>query len=228
LAWYNYNNKYRTRFHISELLRQFLYFEDTMPPTEEPIAPSEAHLDLAASNTLPQVRLWDVFTTFVRVGLTSFGGSTQAWVYRAVVERRGWLNDEEFLAGTAVAQILPGANPVNISLYVGQKVRGWAGATAGALGMVCPAFCVVLIMALIYGALAKYPLTHFLLIGVATAGVGATLAAGIKVATRMERHWMRYLVAFAAFFTVGVLHWPMVPVVAVIAPLSVLFALKGL
>jgi chromate transporter len=197
-----------------------------MLPTQDPIAPSEAPLDLPASNTLPQVRLWDVFTTFVRVGLTSFGGSTQAWVYRAVVERRGWLTDEEFLAGTAVSQILPGANPVNISLYVGQKVRGWPGATAGALGMVIPAFCVVLIMALIYGALSKYPLTHFLLIGIATAGVGATLAAGIKIASKMERNWIRYIVGFVAFVTVGVLHWPMVPVVAVLAPVSVLLALR--
>jgi chromate transporter len=198
-----------------------------MLPTDDPIALKDAPQDLPDSNTLPQVPLWDVFTTFVRVGLTSFGGSTQAWVYRAVVEDRGWLTDEEFLAGTAVSQILPGANPVNISLYVGQKVRGWPGATVGAIGMVAPAFCVVLLMALIYGWLSKYPLTHFLLIGIATAGVGATLAAGMKVATKMERYWVRYLVGFIAFVTVGVLHWPMVPVVAVLAPLSVLIALKG-
>jgi chromate transporter len=196
-----------------------------MQPTQEPIAPSDATLDLPASNTLPQVRLWDVFTTFVRVGLTSFGGSTQAWVYRAVVEKRGWLTDQEFLAGTAVSQILPGANPVNISLYVGQKVRGWPGATAGALGMVMPAFVVIMLMAFVYGTLAKYPMTHFLLIGVATAGVGATLAAGIKIASKMERNWMSYIVGFAAFIAVGVMHWPMVPVVAVLAPVSVLLAL---
>jgi chromate transporter len=193
---------------------------------EDAVTPSDVPEDFLESNALPQVPLWDVFTTFVRVGLTSFGGSTQAWVYRAVVERRGWLNDEEFLAGTAVSQILPGANPVNISLYVGQKVRGWAGATVGALGMVLPAFCVIMIMAMVYRMLAQYPLTHFLLIGVATAGVGATLAAGIKVATRMERHWVRYLVGFAAFLAVGIMHWPMVPVVSVLAPVSVLLALR--
>jgi chromate transporter len=194
---------------------------------EDASMPSVVPEDLPESNALPQVRLWDVFTTFVRVGLTSFGGSTQAWVYRAVVERRGWLNDEEFLAGTAVSQILPGANPVNISLYVGQKVRGWRGATAGALGMVLPAFCVIMLMAAVYGMLSQYPLTHFLLIGIATAGVGATLAAGIKVAKHMERSWFAYAVGGAAFVTVGILHLPMVPVVAVLAPVSVLLALRN-
>ena len=181
--------------------------------TENANAPHEAPLDLPASNTLPQIPLRDLFTTFVRVALTSFGGSTQAWVYRAVVERRGWLTDDEFLAGTAVSQILPGANPVNIALYVGQKARGWPGATVAALGMVAPAFCVVLLMAVIYAQLAQFPLTHFLLIGIATAGVGATLAAGIKVGLRMERNIVAYLMGAAAFIGVGIMHWPMVPVV---------------
>ncbi|RXZ38436.1 chromate transporter [Oxalobacteraceae bacterium CAVE-383] len=199
-----------------------------MPSLPDTEATAEAldNVDLAVSNTRPQVSLWDVFTVFVRVGLTSFGGSTQAWVYRAVVEDRGWLTDEEFLACTAVSQILPGANPVNQALYCGQKVRGWAGATAGALGMVMPAFVVIMLMAYVYGRLAQYPITHFILIGIATAGVGATLAAGIKIATKMERNWIRYIIGLIAFVTVGILHWPMVQVVAVLAPISVLLALR--
>ncbi|MDB5775498.1 MAG: chromate transporter [Herbaspirillum sp.] len=197
-----------------------------MQPIEETVASSEASPpSVSPVNSQPKVPLRELFTTFVRVGLTSFGGSTQAWVYRAIVEQRGWLNDEEFLSCTAVSQILPGANPVNISLYVGQMVRGWPGALAAALGMVMPAFCVVMIMGLVYAQLSGFPLTHFLLFGVATAGVGATFAAGVKVGSRMERHWLRYVMAGAAFVAVGLLHWPMVPVVAVLAPVSVILAL---
>lgn len=200
-----------------------------MPSPENAEVTSEAldNVDLAVNNTRPQISLWDVFIVFVRVGLTSFGGSTQAWVYRAVVEDRGWLTDEEFLACTAVSQILPGANPVNQALYVGQKVRGWAGATSGALGMVMPAFIVIMLMAFVYGQLVQYPVTHYILIGIATAGVGATLAAGIKIATKMERNWIRYIVGLISFVTVGILHWPMVQVVAVLAPISILLALQG-
>jgi chromate transporter len=197
------------------------------PPDNEATAEALDNVDLAVSNTQPQVPLWDVFTVFVRVGLTSFGGSTQAWVYRAVVEGRSWLTDEEFLACTAVSNILPGANPVNQALYVGQKVRGWAGATAGALGMVMPAFVVIMLMAYVYGLLSQYPITHFILIGIATAGVGATLAAGIKISTKMERNWIRYVIGAISFVTVGILHWPMVQVVAVLAPISILLALRG-
>lgn len=171
--------------------------------------------------------LWSLFTTFVRISTTSFGGSTQAWVHRSIVENRAWMDNDTFLTGLTIAQIMPGANPVNIALYVGQRLRGAPGAVAAACGMIMPAFCVVLIMAALYAHLARYPLTHFLLIGIAAAGVGATIAAGIKVGKRIERRPMRIMVGVAAFVAVGILHWPMVPVVIVLAPLSVLCTMGG-
>lgn len=199
-----------------------------MQPIEDSVTPPEPPPNsppLYSSQIPHQVTMRDLFVTFLRVGMTSFGGSTQAWVYRAVVEERAWLDDEAFLAGMTVAQIMPGANPVNLALYVGQQMRGWVGATIAALGMVVPAFCVVLVMAVLYARLVVFPITHFLLLGIATAGVGATLAAGVKVGLRVERKPLRYLVAAIAFATVGLLHWPMVPVVAVLAPVSVALAL---
>ena len=63
-----------------------------------------------------EVLLWQLFFCFGKVGVTSFGGSTQAWIFRAVVEERRWLSETDFLAGVTIAQMLPGANPVNLSL----------------------------------------------------------------------------------------------------------------
>lgn len=176
--------------------------------------------------TLPQVSLKDLFFCFLQVGLTSFGGGTQAWVYRAVVEERKWLDEKAFLAGLTVAQILPGANPVNLSLYVGQRLRGGVGALVATLGMVVPAICVVLVVAAIYSRIAQYPLTQFMLIGIATVGLGATFAAGTKAALRIERKPVTLLIGIATFVAVGVFHWSMVPVVAVLAPLSIILALR--
>jgi chromate transporter len=168
--------------------------------------------------------LKDLFLAFVRIGLTSFGGSTQAWVYRSIVEQQKWLNDKDYLAGLAISQILPGANPVNISLYVGQRLRGGIGALVAALGMLLPALCVILIMAAVYASLSRFPLTHFILVGVATAGVGSTIAAGIKITKKMERRLARYVFGIMTFLGVGVLHWPMLAVVGVLAPFSVIVA----
>jgi chromate transporter len=173
-----------------------------------------------------EVPLRQLFLCFVKVGMTSFGGSTQAWIFRAVVEERRWLSETDFLAGVTIAQILPGANPVNLSLYVGQRLRGWLGALVATLGMVAPAILIVLLAGALYARLAHFPLTHFLLIGIATVGVGATLAAGLKVARKIERRPAIIVIGLATFIAVGVLHWSMVPVVAVLAPLSVALAAR--
>jgi len=148
-----------------------------MSTIEEPTAVS------AAQN----VALWDIFTTFVRISVMSFGGSTAAWSYRAVVEERKWLDNDAFVAGMTLSQVMPGANPVNVSLYVGQRLRGTLGALVGALGMISPALVVVLVLAVLYARLSGYPVTHFLLLGIAAAGVGATFSMGAKVAVRIER-----------------------------------------
>jgi chromate transporter len=185
---------------------------------ELPLAAAPAHAG--------GVSLWKLFLCFIKVGVTSFGGSTQAWIFRAIVEERGWLSESDFLTGLTIAQILPGANPVNLSLYVGQRLRGATGALVATLGMVVPAICIVLVVGALYARLAHFPLTHFLLIGIATVGVGATLAAGLKVARKIERRPAIIVVGLATFAGVGVMHWSMVPVVAVLAPLSVALAAR--
>jgi chromate transporter len=200
----------------------FLYMEH--PLTLCPLRAMSTIEESAAASAAQNVALWDIFTTFVRISVMSFGGSTSAWTYRAVVEERKWLDNDAFVAGMTLSQVMPGSNPVNVSLYVGQRLRGPLGALVGALGMISPAFVVVLVLAVLYTRLSGYPLTHFLLLGIAAAGVGATFSMGAKVAVRIERKLLRYAFAIIAFVAVGVLHWPTVPVVLVLAPLSIVCA----
>jgi chromate transporter len=181
-------------------------------------------LSQAPAESSPAVPLWELFVCFIKIGVTSFGGSTQAWIFRAIVEERKWLTETDFLAGLTIAQILPGANPVNLSLYTGQRLRGGTGALVATLGMVLPAICIVLLAGALYAQVAGFPLTHFLLIGIGTVGLGATLAAGAKVARKIERQPAVIAIGLAVFFCVGVLHWSMVPVVAVFGPLSIWLA----
>jgi len=72
-----------------------------------------------------------------------------------------------------------------------------------------------------YGHLAA---VHFVLAGLAASGVGATLTMGIKVARRLPRILMTPLIAITVFIVVGVLRWPMVPVVLVAIPTSIALA----
>src|SRR6185437_16720555 len=147
-----------------------------------------------------------------------------SWVHREVVERLGWLDEKSFLSGLTVAQVLPGANPVNLALYVGLQLRGAVGAAVAVFGMIVPAFCAMLCLGFLYRSYGRFAIVHFVLAGLAAAGVGATLTMGIRVARRLPRDFVTAVIAVAVFVVVGVLRWPMVPVVAVAVPLSVALA----
>lgn len=169
----------------------------------------------------PRVGLNHLLGTFVRLGTMTFGGGVQSWIHREVVDRLGWIDSKSFLSGLTVAQVLPGANPVNLALYVGLQLRGGVGAAVAVFGMLVPAFCTTLILGALYRGYGHLAVVHFVLAGVAAAGVGATLTMGIKVARRLPRDFITLLIALAVFVLVGVLRWPMIPVVAVMVPLSI-------
>jgi len=172
----------------------------------------------------PAVGLVHLLVTFVRLGTMTFGGSVQSWVHREVVDRLGWLDNKSFLSGLTVAQVLPGANPVNIALYVGLQLRGGIGAAVAVLGMVVPAFCVILCLGYFYRGYGHMPAVHYVLTGLAASGVGATLVMGIKVARRLPRNIRTSVTALAVFVLVGVLRWPMIPVALVAIPTSITLA----
>lgn len=177
-----------------------------------------------AQADIEKAALVDVFWSFLKIGGSAFGGSTQAMVHREVVERRRWVDDEAFLAGLAISQVLPGANPVNLALYMGLKARGGLGAVVAVTAMIIPAFCIIMLMGFAYRQYSGLPITHFILGGVAAVGIGATLSVGVKVASKLPRNYWTLIIGVTVFIAVGIMRWPMLPVVAVAVPLSIAIA----
>lgn len=161
-----------------------------------------------------------IFGVFVRLGMASFGGGLPGWMHREVVRRRGWLDEERFLAGLAIGQVLPGPNSVNLALYIGQRLRGWPGAAAAFLGILGPPFLFILALATVFARVADLPLMGAALGGVAAAGLANNCAMGALAARRVRGVGL-WGVAGATFIAVGVLRWPMIPVVLVLAPLGI-------
>lgn len=68
-------------------------------------------------------------------------------IEKEIVDKHKWLGREEFLDQLAVAQSLPGILAVNISVAVGDRLRGMKGSVCAALGTILPSFLIILAIA---------------------------------------------------------------------------------
>ncbi len=94
--------------------------------------------------------LKQLFITFAKIGAFTFGGGWAmiSIIEREVVDKKHWLGREEFLDLLAVAQSMPGILAVNISVVVGDKLRGLKGAVTAAAGTILPCFAIILAIAM--------------------------------------------------------------------------------
>jgi chromate transporter len=168
-----------------------------------------------------RVPLLALYRVFFWIGVFSFGGGLTPWMYREVVEERSWMTRDQFLSGVAVAQVLPGVNSTNLAIFVGQRLRGVPGAVTALVAMLTAPFAFVLAAALIYDRLLAIPLVGVALVGTAAAATGMLLRMGLVSAGAGLRGVPSALVMAATFMCVGVLKWPVLPVLAVIVPLSI-------
>lgn len=172
----------------------------------------------------PTASVGALFWLFFQIGAMSFGGGLMAWVYREVVEKRRWLAPSDLLSGIALAQVLPGVNITNLAIYVGQRMRGVVGAAAAMTGLLVVPFFAVIGLAAIYTQIDSIPWMHNFMAGVATAAVGLVLSVTLKSIRTSIRGVGPFAVLIAVFVAIGILHWPLLPVVLGLAPVSVALA----
>jgi len=176
---------------------------------------------------LPAIGLARIFGAFLRLGCTSFGGGTAGWLYRDMVLKRGWLDEPTFLSDFALGQAIPGSNGVKLTVQIGQRLKGAAGAVTALVGLLAGPFVIVLAIGAAYAGFGEHRILHQMLDGVAAAVIGLTFATGLHSLTQSRPGVTGVTLAALTVLCVGVLRWPMLPVVAVLAPLGIALALIG-
>ena len=93
--------------------------------------------------------LLDLFLTFAKVGVMTFGGGMAMLpiLQREVVENKGWATDEELTDYFAIGQCTPGVIAVNTATFIGQKRRGILGGIVATLGVVFPSLVIIAALA---------------------------------------------------------------------------------
>lgn len=174
----------------------------------------------------PQIGPSDLFLAFARITLVSFGGVI-FWTRRLVVERRCWLTEQEFAEINALAQLLPGVNGVNLAVMIGYRFCGGAGAAASLAGFLATPCLVVTAIGVLYQRYGALPLVQDALTGMAPVAVALLLATAGKMATVLQRRPGPWLFVILTFLGVGVMRWPLLAVLAALAPWAIAAAWKG-
>lgn len=110
----------------------------------------------------------EVFTSFLKIGLTAFGGpAVHIGLFRdEFVRRRKWLTDEAFLDLLAATNLIPGPNSTEMAIHIGYLHAGWAGLLLAGLAFTLPAVLIVLVCAWLYVEFGSTPQAVWLLYGV--------------------------------------------------------------
>lgn len=138
--------------------------------------------------TRPQPRNpTDLFWSFTLLALQGFGG-VLAVVQRELVEKKGWMTNEEFVEDWAVAQIMPGPNVVNLSIMIGDRYFGLRGAVAALAGMLTFPLILVLTLAMVYAQFSSQPAVAGALRGMGAVAAGLIAGVGIKLFASIKNH----------------------------------------
>jgi chromate transporter len=112
--------------------------------------------------------LREVALLFLRLGTTAFGGPAAhiAMMEDEVVRRRGWLTQDKFLDLLGAANLIPGPNSTEMSIYIGFLRAGWAGLVVSGVCFIIPAMVIVMAFAWLYMRFQQLPEVTWLLYGV--------------------------------------------------------------
>jgi len=148
-----------------------------------------------------------IFGSFLRLGITAFGGPAMiAHIKEMSVTRNKWLTEETFKDGVVICQSVPGATAMQMAAYVGLRLRGVRGAVASYVGFGLPAFLLMLALAVLYSGAREVPLVLSLFRGLQVMVVAivanATFTFGRDIGKKLSN--LVLAAVAAALFWIGV------------------------
>ena len=104
--------------------------------------------------------LWDLFFTFAKIGLFTFGGgyAMLSLIEHQCVEIKKWITHENLSTITAIAESTPGPISINCATYTGYIQAGISGSVAATLGIVLPSFFILYFISLFFDHFLEIPL----------------------------------------------------------------------
>ena len=147
-----------------------------------------------------QTTLFDLFFSFLKLGLTAFGGPAMvAYIRELAVQKKRWLDQRTFNEGVALAQIVPGPIAMHVAGFVGVKLRGIVGATTTYVAFALPAFLLMLFLSAFYQKTSNLPQVISLFSGLKVIVVAIVANAFLSFTKSIVKSKVEFLIALASF-----------------------------
>ena len=149
----------------------------------------------------PRPTLAELTLTFLKVGALSFGGpyAILAYLEREIVTRRAWVSADEYARAVGIGHLTPGPIAYSATVYLGYRLRGFAGAVLASIGLIAPSFVLAVALAIGYQRVSALPSLRPALEGLGAAVLGLLLAIAWKMAKPLYRVPAGAALALAAF-----------------------------
>ena len=133
--------------------------------------------------------LLKLFLTMFKIGLFTFGGgyAMVAIIERELVEKKKWIEHEEFMDVLAIAESTPGPIAINSATYIGYKIGGFFGSLFATLGVVLPSFIIIVIISLFYEQFIQIELVKYAFNGIQACVAYLILSAGLKMFKKLKK-----------------------------------------
>ena len=130
-----------------------------------------------------------------KVGLFTFGGGYAmiGVIEREIVEKKKWLNQNEFLNVVAIAESTPGPLAINTSTFVGFKREGFWGSVFASIGVILPSFIIILVISLFFDAFLGLKYVGYAFRGIQVAVAYLILSAGLKMFFKIKKTFFNVL-----------------------------------
>jgi len=144
----------------------------------------------------PKPDLFYLFRTFLKVGLTSFGGyaALVAVVQNIMVERDKTIQDDTIVRGFSIASILPGPVAVNTVTYIGFTLAGWAGALTSMVAVILPSMVLMIGLAFLYERYISIPEISNFLTGVIPVVMAVILSAAFNIGKKTLKDYKYFII----------------------------------
>lgn len=174
----------------------------------------------------PEPTLRALFLTCLKIGSLSFGGGLSGWLYREFVVRTRWIDDEEFASTLTLAQIMPGANVLNLVACLGEHLGGPRAALLCTFGFIAPPVAAVIGLSVLLDNVVTAPWVDSALSGLAFAALGLLLQIIWRGLVRFRRTPWQISVLVGVLALVVAAQLSVLAAVAIAAPIGILCAAR--